>query len=140
MRTSFLVLCFVLLGACSKKAEVPPQEAPKPEASATAKTDATAGAKGEPANDVAEKEEAEKPLYGEPRDVNREYDRETLEKAFVDIECTRQKNDPAVLEAVFFKYGFHHPKLWTRAWAKAQKDKEWVAKVVLMAQKACPKK
>jgi hypothetical protein len=135
-----LVLSFVLLGACSKKAEAPVKEAPKTEASAPVKADTTAGPAAESANDAEDNEDAEKTIYGEPRNLDHAYDRETLEKAFVDIECTRQKNDPKALEAVFFKYGFQHPKLWTRAWAKANKDKEWVAKVVLKAKKACPEK
>ena len=87
---------------------------------------------------AAEKAE-EKKIYGEPRDLDREYDRATLEKAYVEIDCVRLENNPAKLEAVFNKYGFNHPKLWTAAWAKASKDKEWVAKLVLAAHTACPR-
>jgi hypothetical protein len=144
MRFAYLLLCVFLTVGCDKK------KGPESSSKASDKTLVSATSQTQASAEVSPKEsEAEsattpegkeaKKLVGEPRDLNREYDRETLEKAYIEIDCARLKNDPTVMEAIFNKYGFNHPKLWTAAWAKASKDKEWVAKIVLAAQTACPR-
>ena len=133
----------LLLGGCDKKKVTAEEKVPVTKTASASAGQATASPVPEAESGKSvkpeEKAEAEKKVYGEPRNMDREYDRATLEKAYVEIDCARLKNDPAKLEAVFTKYGFNHPKLWTAAWAKASSDKEWVAKLVLAAHKACPR-
>jgi hypothetical protein len=144
MRFSYLLLCVFLTVGCDKKKEPASSSkaSDKTVVRATSQAQAsTATPPKEPetgSTETAKAEEAKK-VYGEPRDLNREYDRDTLEKAYIEIDCARLKSDPTAMEAIFHKYGFNHPKLWTAAWAKASKDKEWVAKIVMAAQKACPR-
>ncbi len=144
MRFLLLLVCISLTVGCEKKkaeqssAAVTPKSAPSQTSQVTATTQSEPSA-ADAEDKVKAPDEPEKKVVGEPRNLDREYDRDTLEKAYVEIDCARLKNDPAKLEAVFHKYGFNHPKLWTSAWAKASKDKEWVAKLVLAAHTACPR-
>lgn len=140
-----LLLIFSLVGlltGCDKKSDSTTSSAQakvaKDAPSLHSKTSEAAATPRAPSN--VETPSSEKPIVGEPRDTNRPYDRATLEKAYVEITCALPKSDPAALEAIFFKYGFHHPKAWTRAWAKANKDEAWVAKLDLLAKQACPAK
>ena len=143
MRIFLFMLCLSLTLGCEKKTE----KGQQPTVTKTSSAQQAPVPNPQPENaepeasepKPAEKKAEEKKIYGEPRDLDREYDRATLEKAYVEIDCVRLENNPAKLEAVFNKYGFNHPKLWTAAWAKASKDKEWVAKLVLAAHTACPR-
>ena len=141
MRFFYLLVCISLMVGCDKKKADEGQKASVKKTTATQlpPLPTAASQEAQPEKKVTKPEDPKKKIYGEPRDLNREYDRETLEKAYVEIDCARLKNDPAKLEAIFHKYGFNHPKLWTAAWAKASKDKEWVSKLVLAAHKACPR-
>lgn len=65
-------------------------------------------------------------------------DKPTLQKAYLEAHCAQKKGETDGLLDVYKKYGFEKPEQWSKAWSKAAKDPEFVAKLTQAAKEACP--